>query len=329
MIQNLGILFGGKSQEHEISLRSAKSVLSAINRNKFSVTLIGIDKEGFWHRSDASLTLAGGGQILEHCRDFFKDVDVVFPLLHGTFGEDGSIQGFLETLGIPYVGCSVLGSSLCFDKDLSKRVLRDANIPVADFFTVKKKPSFSEVVDKVQLPFFIKPASMGSSLGITKVAFFDQFEKGVREAFSYDKKIIFERAIEGRELECSVLGLDKPLASLPGEIICEGGVYTYKAKYEDDTTMFQLPANVSSQKTKEVQDMALEVFDLLCCEGMARVDFFIDKEEKLYVNEVNTIPGFTDISLYPKLWQLTGLSYSKLIETLIDLAIVRFQRKTL
>ncbi len=326
----VGILFGGKSGEHEVSLRSAKSVACAIDKSKHELVLIGIDKEGLWSLSDESMLLKGGRPFIEACADLFKNIDVVFPVLHGPFGEDGTIQGMLEIMNIPYVGASVLGSCIGLDKDVTKRLLRDAKIPVADFIVYKTRPNFNEVAEKLGLPFYIKPVTMGSSVGLTKVSSLKEFESGVDLAFLYDSRIILEEAIFGRELECSVLGLDDPIASLPGEVIPKGGVYSYENKYLDpEGARFVLPAKLSRKKIEEIQKMAIKVFDILCCQGMARVDFFMDQYETIYLNELNTIPGFTSISLYPKMWEISGVSYPDLIERLINLALERSLKKSL
>lgn len=325
----IGILFGGKSGEHEVSIRSARSVIDAIDRSLHEVVRIGIDKEGLWHLTDDGLNFSQGKPFIEACGSLLKDLDVVFPVLHGPFGEDGTIQGMLEIAGIPYVGASVLGSAIGLDKDVTKRLLRDAGIPVADFLVFKKKPSFHEVVNRLGLPFFVKPVNLGSSLGQTKVTSFEEFDKAIELAFSFDRKIILEEAIVGRELECSVLGGENPIASLPGEIIPKGGVYTYENKYLDpEGAEFVLPVKLSLEKTKELQEMAINVFDILCCDSMARVDFFMDQNETLYLNEINTIPGFTSISLYPKLWEVSGLSYSELVNRLILNALNKIQEKS-
>ncbi len=324
----VGIIFGGKSGEHEVSLRSAKSIANAIDRKKHQVFLIGIDKEGLWCRSDESLSLYPGIPFLEACGDLLKNLDVVFPVLHGPFGEDGSIQGMLEVAGIPYVGASVLGSAIGLDKDVTKRLLRDAKIRIAKFETYKTKPNFDEVVHRLGLPLFIKPVTMGSSVGLSRVSSRIEFDEAVDLAFSYDFKIIIEETIFGREIECSVLGLDSLIASQPAEVIPKGGVYSYENKYLDpEGAKFVIPAKLSLKKCKEIQEMAIYVFELLCCEGMARVDFFMDTDENIYLNELNTIPGFTNISLYPKMWEASGVPYPELIERLLNLALEKSEKR--
>ena len=247
----IGILFGGKSGEHEVSIRSAKSVAEAIDRSKYEVVLIGIDKEGLWSISDESFEVKNGKPFIEVCHELFRGLDVVFPVLHGPFGEDGTVQGMLEIMNIPYVGASVLGSSVALDKDVTKRLLRDAKIPIADFLVYKTKPDFDEVAEKLGLPFFVKPVTMGSSVGLTKVESRQAFDQAVDLAFCYDLRIILEETIFGREFECSVLGLDNPIASLPGEVIPKGGVYSYENKYLDpEGAKFILPAHLSQKKSR-------------------------------------------------------------------------------
>jgi D-alanine-D-alanine ligase len=316
----IGVLFGGKSGEHEVSLRSAESVMAAIDPNKHVVVPICIDKEGLWERRS----------FIEACSTLLKNLDVVFPVLHGPFGEDGTIQGMLDIAGIPYVGASVLGSCIGLDKDVTKRLLRDAGISVADFLVYRKKPDFNEVEERLGLPFFVKPATMGSSVGITRVESLHEFDAAIELAFSCDAKIVIEEQIVGKELECAVLGLDQLVASRVGEVVPKGGVYTYERKYLDpEGAQFILPAQISPKKEKEIQEMALQVFEILCCDSMARVDFFMDKDETLYLNELNTIPGFTNISLYPKLFEISGISYPDLIERLINIACEKAIRKNL
>lgn len=324
----IGLLFGGRSAEHEVSLSSAKNVLNALVKAGHEVIPVGIDYEGLWHLSDSSLTFGKGLPFLEAARTILPSIDVVFPVLHGPYGEDGTFQGFFEVLQIPYVGAGVLGSAVSMDKDVMKRLLKNEGIRVADFLVYTSAPSFREVEDALGLPFFIKPANMGSSVGMTKVEREEDFLEAVEEAFSYDTKIIIEENIKGREIECSVLGGDPVTASLPGELIPKGGIYTYEMKYIDpDGAKFLLPAPLSIVKTQEVQDLSIHAFKVLACEGMARVDFFVTAEEVLYVNEINTIPGFTNMSLYPKLWEISGMPTEILVDRLITLALEKHARK--
>jgi len=352
----VGILFGGKSAEHEVSLQSAKSIVEAIDREKYEVVMIAVDKEGQWHLTDASrfllnadnpkliklnkvsdnLALAPGKRseqlISLTSHGSTAPVDVVFPVLHGPFGEDGTIQGLMKLANVPFVGSGVLGSAVSMDKDVAKRLLRDAGIPIARFLVFDRASfntvNFNEAKNQLGLPLFVKPANLGSSVGINKVNGREQFEDAVNDAFRYDNKIVIEEFIEGREIECSVLGNDDPIASLPGEILPQDDFYSYKAKYiDEDGAILEVPAKLPGNIVKEVQDYAIQVFKVLCCEGMARVDLFLKENGEIVINEINTIPGFTKISMYPKLWGASGISYSELIHRLIQLALERFNRE--
>ena len=352
----VGILFGGKSAEHEVSLQSAKSIVEAIDREKYEVVLIAVDKKGQWHLADASrfllnednpkliklntvsdnLALVPGKkaeQLISLTRQkSTAPVDVVFPVLHGPFGEDGTVQGLLKSANVPFVGPSVLGSAVSMDKDAAKRLLRDAGIPIARFLVFDRsllnKTDFSEVKNQLGLPLFVKPANLGSSVGINKVKDREQFEDATNDAFRYDNKIIIEEYVEGREIECSILGNDDPIASLPGEILPQDEFYSYDAKYiDEDGAILDVPAKLPENIVKEIQDCAIQTFKVLCCEGMARVDLFLKKNGEIVINEINTIPGFTKISMYPKLWEVSGISYPDLIHRLIQLAIERFNRE--
>jgi len=259
-------------------------------------------------------------------------LDVVFPVLHGPFGEDGTVQGLLKLANIAYVGAGVLGSAIGMDKDVMKRLLRDAGIPVARFVAANKYSSkpidFDAARDQLGLPLFVKPANLGSSVGIHKVTDRDEFERAVRDALNYDDKVLIEECINGREIECSVLGNDNPIASVPGEILPRHEFYSYEAKYLDENgAVLEIPAKLSSETLERIRQLAIRTFTVLCCEGMARIDFFLRNSDEIIVNEINTIPGFTRISMYPKLWEATGISYSELIDRLIQLAIERFERE--
>jgi D-alanine-D-alanine ligase len=368
---NVGILFGGKSAEHEVSLQSAKNVYDAIDRDKYNPILIGIDKTGRWLRSEGShfllnaddpknirlnessdavaLVPRSGGVIsnLTALKDSERAenpaaVDVVFPILHGPFGEDGTVQGLLKLADIPFVGSGVLGSAAGMDKDVTKRLLRDAGIPIGKFIALKsheKVPSFAEAVTMLGEPVFIKPANMGSSVGVYKVKNEAEYRAAVEAAFLYDTKIIMEEFIPGRELECAILGNEEPAASVPGEIIPTHEFYSYDAKYLDENgAILEIPAKIPDDIKKQVQALALKTFQTLSCEGLARVDFFLRNEPeggargidgggRIVVNEINTMPGFTRISMYPKLWEASGISYTELISKLIELAIKRFEKE--
>jgi len=354
----VGILFGGKSAEHEISLLSAKNVYDAIDRTKFEPVLIGIDKTGRWLLTDAenflinandaaSIKLNPNGKTIAVRPDNSSivsaedagniSIDVVFPILHGPFGEDGTIQGLLKLANIPFVGSGVLGSAVGMDKDVMKRLLRDAGIPIGRFMVVKShetRPSFAEIEKALThdgnsgVPFFIKPANMGSSVGISKVHNEAELSSALKDAFLFDTKIIIEENIPGREIECAVLGNEEPYASIPGEIIPSHEFYSYDAKYLDEKgATLVIPARLDEQTTKNIQNLAVKVFQILCCEGFSRVDFFLKEKGEIVVNEINTIPGFTRISMYPKMWETSGISYTDLITQLIELAMQRFEKE--
>ena len=350
----VGILFGGKSAEHEISLLSAKNVIDAIDKTKYEPVLIGIDKSGRWLMNEPSQFLLNStnpklialnkansqsvalvpqseGRLTSlHSGHFDKTVDVVFPILHGPFGEDGTIQGLLKLANVPFVGAGVLSSAVGMDKDVMKRLLRDAGIPVPKFLVFRhgEKPDFNSVTRTLSLPVFVKPANLGSSVGISKAKDETGFRKAVQIAYRYDTKILIEEAILGREIECAVLGNDQPTASVPGEIIPNHEFYDYDAKYVDENgARLEAPAKLPPETVKRVQDLAVRTFKTLNCEGMGRVDMFLKPDGTLLVNEINTIPGFTKISMYPRLWGLSGISYTQLIDKLIELAMQRFQRE--
>jgi D-alanine-D-alanine ligase len=355
----VAVLFGGRSAEHEVSLQSAKSVIDAIDKTKYDVTMIGIDKHGRWYLNDESKALLttenpkllnlnkannavalvpwGESQQLipaseeqDKVPPQQKKIDVVFPVLHGPFGEDGTMQGLLKLANLPFVGPSVLGSAVGMDKDVAKRLLRDAGINIARFVCFKKnerkKIKFADVSRELGIPLFVKPANLGSSVGVKKANNESEFNEAIDHAFKFDTKIIVEEFIKGREIECAVLGNAEPKASIPGEIVPQHDFYSYEAKYIDEHgAKLEMPAKLSDAMTKEVQETAVKTFQTLCCEGMARVDFFLSEERGLLVNEINTIPGFTKISMYPKLWELSGLSFTELVNRLIELAIERFE----
>lgn len=351
----VGILFGGKSAEHEVSLQSARNIADAIDKNKYDVVLLGIDKSGKWHlNNDSSRFLlnsqdpnlialnkenaqrvalipqSNGFLSLGNSVSSTEKIDVVFPILHGPFGEDGTVQGLLKLVGIPFVGAGVLGSAIGMDKDVMKRLLRDAGIPIGKFLVFHEgdKISFKTASDTLGLPFFVKPANMGSSVGISKVTRQSQFASALGEAFEFDRKVLLEENISGREIECSVLGNDKPIASVPGEILVHDEFYSYDAKYIDEHgASLTIPAKLSKAEIDKVQKLAIATFKTLSCEGLGRVDFFLKKNGEFIVNEINTIPGFTTVSMYPKLWEASGIPYSKLIDILIRLAIERFEKE--
>ncbi|MFW5995691.1 MAG: D-alanine--D-alanine ligase family protein [Halanaerobiaceae bacterium] len=340
---NLGLVFGGRSAEHEISILSAASVYEVIDRDKYNIVPAAITLNGEWLGPDASRNVLEEKpdrvperkkqRGVEGIFEFFRrGIDAVFPLLHGPFGEDGRIQGMLEMFSVPYVGCGVLGSALAMDKAVSKQVFSAAGLPQAEYMVladtgVKKviNDNKVELVARIEreigYPCFVKPANMGSSIGISRVECESEIEKAFRVALKYDSKLVVEEEVVGREIECSVLGNSKPAASLPGEIIPAADYYDFESKYEDEATKLDYPASLPRKKIEEVRSLAVKAFQVLNCSGMARVDFFLREEDgEFLLNEVNTIPGFTQYSMYPVLWEVTGLKYGDLIDKLVKLA---------
>ena len=380
----VGILFGGRSGEHEVSLLSAASVLNAIDKQKYEVVPIGITKEGRWltdshaeqllrgektppesgrhlragdpKATPGAVVLAKGEAVIvppvPQARGLVPfespavatqkgiDVDVIFPVLHGTFGEDGTIQGLLELADIPYVGAGVLGSSAGMDKDIMKQLFAFAGLEIVKHVTILRsrwerdpKKAAKLVEKNLKYPVFVKPANLGSSVGISKAHNRNELGPAIEEAAKYDRKIVIEQGVGGkkhkaRELECAVLGNDEPQASTVGEIVPAAEFYDYNAKYIDEGSQPVIPAKISKKQMKEVQGMAIRAFQAVDCSGLARVDFLMDpKNGKLYLNEINTMPGFTSISMYPKMWAASGLEYPRLIDRLIQLALERYKEK--
>ncbi len=357
----VGVIFGGRSSEHEISLRSALSIMSAMDPARYEVVPIGIARDGHWYLyhdalamlrkavadvgelacADAPVSLLpqpggnalvslGGGRVAS-LEGAHRGLDVVFPVLHGTYGEDGTVQGLLELAGIPYVGSGVLGSAVGMDKELQKRVLRDAGVPVVRFKSLERSAYARDaaialrLADELGYPVFIKPNALGSSIGVTKVKRRADLAAALEDAFAYDRKLLIEAACEGREFECSVLGNDDPQASLPGEVMVEHGhdFYSYDSKYLDPAgASFKIPAELPEPVSRRIRDLSIAAFKALSLRGMTRVDFLATRDlSELYVGEVNTIPGFTSISMYPKLWEVSGLPLPRLIDRLIELAL--------
>ena len=348
----VGLLFGGKSSEHEVSLQSAASILTAIDQNKYNLVLVGITKEGQW-RSDPNFSSGQLSEILNkgipvflasnfegsgHLIQFDPSsdwvgkkikIDVFFPVLHGPFGEDGKIQGLFEMANVPYVGAGVLSSAIAIDKCMTKTLFQQAGLPTVPFISMHlekwnqdQKEIEKKIAETFGYPCFVKPANLGSSIGISRVTRSENLLRALDLATQFDNKILIEKAIEAREIECSVLGNSNPQVSIPGEIITISDFYDYQSKYLNDNTQLVIPAPLETDKVKQIQDFSKRSFQLIDCRGMARVDFFIEKlTNKLYLNEINTIPGFTPISMYPKLWEESGVTYSRLIDKLIELAI--------
>ncbi len=355
----VGVIFGGRSGEHEVSLVSASSIVNALDKEKYEVTLIGITKEGKWLSSKDTLKLFKSNEIkldLENEKYLLPDpdkkgliafdtssgniqsekLDVIFPVIHGTYGEDGTLQGLLELANIAYVGAGVLASAVGMDKVIQKNIFIEAGLPVTDFLYFTRERFESDVegwIEKIEVklgyPCFVKPANSGSSVGISKAHDRDELLLAVKEAFQYDRKVLVEVAVKNaREIECAVLGGDFPDVSLPGEIVSSNEFYDYDAKYVDGKSEAIIPAPISDTMTNEVRHLAKEAFMMLDCYGMARVDFFVSRDDqKIYLNEINTIPGFTKISMFPKLWEATGISYTDLIDKLLQLAIARHKEK--
>ncbi|MDR2553239.1 MAG: D-alanine--D-alanine ligase [Treponema sp.] len=354
---NVGILCGGKSAEHEVSLQSAKNIYEAMDREQFNPVLIGIDKSGRWLYGSHSrvqdfieydgdpqrIRLKGGraGAALapksEGLLTMLDDpahpvkLDVIFPILHGPFGEDGTVQGLLKLAEVPFVGPGILGSAAGMDKDVMKRLLRESGIPIGKFLVLRDweaAPSFTEASAILGVPLFVKPANMGSSVGISKVRSETEFRAALDEAFKYDTKLILEENIPGREIECSVLGNEAPRASLPGEVRASRDFYSYEAKYIDaEGAALEIPARLPGVQIRNIQELAVKTFRVLECQGLSRVDFFLKEDGTALVNEINTMPGFTRISMYPKLWEASGMGYTKLITELIALALARFEKE--
>ncbi|OLO08673.1 D-alanine--D-alanine ligase A [Salinicola sp. MH3R3-1] len=349
----VGVICGGKSAEHEVSLQSAKNIVDALDRERFEVTVIGIDKQGQWHINDADnflvhaddprrialnpsdgdIALVPGREqrqliATETSQGTLGQLDVVFPIVHGTLGEDGSLQGLLRMANLPFVGSGVLGSAAGMDKDVAKRLLRDAGIPVAPFVTLTRRTAvsadFETLSAKLGTPLFVKPANQGSSVGVSRVESADEFREALTLALAFDHKVLVESAVVGREIECAVLGNDTPEASVCGEIVIESGFYSYDTKYiDDDAATVAVPADIDADAGESIRQLAVRTFQVLECAGLARVDVFLTPEGKVVVNEINTLPGFTRISMYPKLWQASGLTYPALVTRLIELAMAR------
>ncbi|MBN1868478.1 D-alanine--D-alanine ligase [Candidatus Sumerlaeota bacterium] len=356
MTQTIGILFGGRSGEHEVSVQSALNIQSALDKARYRGVLVGIDRQGEWRlegkgRPLLAASAAGGQEVdsqalavipVRHLDErtrlielgsgrCVEEIDVFFPIAHGTHGEDGCLQGLLRLLDAPFVGAGVLGSAVGMDKDVMKRLLRDAGVPIPRFVTLRvcdrDEISFDVLAASLGAPFFVKPCNLGSSVGIAKVSASEQFEAALDAAFAYDTKVLVEEYVPGREIECSVLGNDDPRASIPGEIVVNAEFYSYKAKYVDeDGAALAIPAPLNEEVARAIRKLAIQTFQVLECEGMARVDFFLKEDGAILVNEINTLPGFTKISMYPNLWEATGIGYSDLLDRLIGLAVERHAR---
>jgi len=318
MKTTVAIIYGGRSGEHDISIRSAKAIMAGLDREKYDVVDYFIDHTGKW--SPEAIQPEPGAH---------PEIDVVFPVLHGTFGEDGTVQGLLELADLAYVGAGVMASAVSMDKEMMKRICIERGLPVVEYVALGRHDLDAEAIAKLfEFPVFVKPANLGSSVGISKVHHAAELEPALQLAAEFDRKIIVERAIIGRELECAVLGNDEPKASLPCEILPSKEFYDYEDKYLLDRAQTRLPAELTAEQTAKLRRLAVECYRAVGCEGMARVDFLLESATgKLYLNEINTIPGFTSISMYPKMWEQSGVSFSELLDRLIELALERHAAK--
>jgi D-alanine-D-alanine ligase len=314
----VAVIYGGRTGEHDVSVRSAKAIMDGMDPAKYEKIEYFIDRQGKW--SPHPILPEPGAH---------PEIDVVFPVLHGTFGEDGTVQGLLELADLPYVGAGVLASSVSMDKEMMKRVCQERMLPVVDYVTVtREQAGIPEICARLPFPMFVKPANLGSSVGISKAHNIPELEAAVTLAAQFDRKIIVERGIAGRELEVSVLGNEAPEASLPCEILPSREFYDYEDKYLLDKAETKVPADLTPEQTAELRRLAVECYRAVECEGMARVDFLLESATgKLYINEINTIPGFTSISMYPKMWEHSGIGFSALIDRLIELALDRHRLK--
>ncbi len=346
----VGIAFGGRSVEHEVSVQSAASIAAALDPSRYEIRLLAIDPDGDWHLAPGHAPM---GQALDgpsvsiglapdegrvRRRDgsgVETQLDVIFPIVHGTGGEDGSLQGALELAGIPYVGSGVLGSALQMDKDLAKRLLRAEGLPVLPWFIVRAgedgaaRARARKRAAELGFPCFVKPASLGSSVGTHKVNTPGDLDAALDDALRFDDKVMIERAVDAREIEVAVLGNREPEASVPGEIVPSGEFYDYESKYVDEGTQLVVPADIPESVANRMRELAVRAFALLEGAGLARVDFFLDKQSgELFLNELNSLPGFTDVSMYPRLWQASGLPYPALLDRLIELALERHEERS-
>jgi D-alanine-D-alanine ligase len=349
---NLAVIIGGKSPEHTISLRSGRSVINALDKSKYEITVIGIDKSGQWNLMDGndflihpddnknislkpsktSVFLETDGKktwlINRNSNSKIKIIDIAFPVLHGAYGEDGIIQGLFRSVNLAFVGVDIMASAVGMDKDIAKRLWRDAGIPIAAFEVIdhsnKSKIKFDSLVKKLGLPLFIKPANAGSSVGVHKVYNKEEFNAAVKDALLYDRKILVEEAIQGIEVECAVLGNENPKGSVIGAILPTEKFYSYDAKYISASgAKLMIPADISNTTSKLIRATAIKAFKCIGAEGLSRVDFFLKEDNSIVINEINTLPGFTSISMYPKLWEASGLPYSQLLDKLIILGLKR------
>lgn len=332
----IGVICGGQSVEHEISLRSAASIAQALDPSKYSVEILLIDLEGQWYRlgkkmpEDIARAKVPFNFPVSPKQGGKHNFDVLFPIVHGTGGEDGCLQGVIELSGIPYIGSGVLGSALQMDKDIAKNLLQSAGLPIVPWITLNSKSASHKLPGEIEFPCFVKPASLGSSVGTHKVIDETELRSALEDSFRFDEKVLIETAVDAREIEVSVIGNETPEASLPGEIIPRADFYDYDSKYLNKDTELLVPAPLEIAIVERLQDLAKQAFLTLQASGLARVDFFISKHDgSVWINELNSLPGFTDISMYPKLWEVSGLPYPKLLDRLVALALERHNRRAL
>lgn len=350
MKKNLALVFGGQSSEHEVSINSARNIYLAIDKNIYDVTLLGVSKQGSWFEfspseletlaaiSDKECTNQTSITLLRSDSKIYsynlktqnkKEVHCAFPIIHGTNGEDGTLQGYFKILGLPFVGCGVLSSAVGMDKEVMKIIMTSAGIPNSKFAVIHRHNplTFADLQQQLGLPFFIKPANAGSSVGVHKIKSSEEFSIKLTDSFKYDHKILAEECIVGREIECSVMGLNhSPQAAVPGELVVKHEFYSYEAKYLDaNGAEIVIPAKLNTEETEKIRALALKTYKALYCDGLTRVDFFMKANGDLIVNEINTLPGFTKISMYPMMWQAKGLAYTHLISQLIQLAFQKFE----
>jgi D-alanine-D-alanine ligase len=328
MSRRIAVILGGRSSENAISVASAASVIDALERSGNDVVAVQIDREGHWELGTGTKAIESGERLPgKEIATTLSDVDVVFPVLHGPFGEDGTVQGLLELAGVPYVGAGVLASALCMDKDMFKSVLRDHGVPVTENITLRLG---DEPRNPFDYPVFVKPARLGSSVGITKAHDDEELRRGVALAFEHDEKVLVERFVSGIEVEVGVLGNQRPIASLPGEIVVTHNEwYDFEAKYDEGEMDLVVPARITEEQIERAQELAVRAFVASDCEGMARADMFVRDDGEVLVNELNTIPGFTSTSVYARLFEASGIGYSELLQRLADLAVERFERRRL
>lgn len=339
--RTLGLIFGGRSGEHEVSVQSAASVWQAVDRSRYRIVPIAISRRGHWTKGLSPLAVLEAGGIVpepaygESPDGVLAEMDVVFPVLHGPYGEDGTVQGLLEVLDKPYVGAGVLASAIGMDKAIAKQLFEQRGFPQVPFRVFLRQQCLAYpaeilrvVEEQLGFPCFVKPANLGSSVGISKVRILDELSGALALAGSFDRKIVVEAFVDAREIECSVLGNDQPQASAPGEIIPAAEFYDYQAKYVRGDSELLIPATLTPKQVAEVQRLAVQVYQAIDCSGLARVDFFLRRSDgQVLVNEINTMPGFTRISMYPKLWEASGLPYPRLIDELVNLALERYADK--